>query len=239
MAQPPTVTDIANLLVAATALVVALISAFYTWRAFALQRQASSAVGLRFLHVVPFRRIDKVGEDGDQRLAFERYSLVRILARGPGQRYKAEGHVWGPAEAQVVTPSVNVWTAEHGGIDFRLQARSNEEWKDVFCGVVWERPSLITRNFVQDGFRAAIEKPGSYDLDRRMQRWSPLRKKWVPYWSLPRLRKSTPADGATESAESLDTKLQNDHHADADLAADLNGFLDEVRRKFAKNDDPE
>ena len=139
----------------------------------------------------------------------------------------------------MVTPPVNVWTTEHRGIDFRLQARPDEEWKYVLCGVVWERPSFITKNFVGDGFRVAIEKPGTRDVDRRMERWSPLRKKWVPYWSFPRLRKTTPADGATESAESLHIKLQNDHHADVDLSAELNGFLDEMRRKFGKSDEAE
>ena len=42
MTEPPAVTDIANLLVAATALIVAVISAVYGWRAYAIQLTSST-----------------------------------------------------------------------------------------------------------------------------------------------------------------------------------------------------
>lgn len=74
-----------------------MISGVYTGRAYALQRQSTSAAGLDFLHVERHEQITEVlGYEQDSKGPLYKqtvrpYMLSVILSRGPDMRYGAQG----------------------------------------------------------------------------------------------------------------------------------------------------
>ncbi|WP_426120697.1 hypothetical protein [Kocuria sp. LHG3120] len=221
MTDPPGVTDIANLLVAATALVVALISGTYTWRAFALQRQSTSTAGLDFLHAERHEEIREVlpNEENPTRpltkVSPRPYYVSVILSRGPGVRYGAQGAVWGKGAFKVLTPQVQVWGPDHSGIEFELKRGAKEEWENVYCGVVWETPRMFKKGFTTDGYRMKLPSPTEPFKSFDAEQWNARKQQWVPIKRDAKTNEPDPLVGAADTGRSFNGQL-TDRHPDYD-----------------------
>lgn len=222
MTEPPTVTEIANLLVAFVALIVALISGVYTWRAYALQRQSTSAAGLDFLHVERHEVVDEVlpdEKDPTKRLrkqTFKPYMVSVILSRGPGVRYGAQGAVWGKGALSVLTPQVQVWGPDHPGIEFELKRGPKGEWEGVYCGMVWETPRMFRKGFTTDGFRMRVDAPGQNIQEFHAEKWSARKQQWVALKGGRDVNEDEPLDDAANRGQSFNGQLA-DRYPDDDV----------------------
>lgn len=135
-----TAAESANLTIAIAALFVSAASLLYAWRAFALQRHSSSSSGLHFLHVERSEKRKEAAPEGLEYHTARPYFVSQILSRGPGLRYGARGAIWGEGEFKVTTPQVQVWGPGDPGIEFELKPGQDNQWNDVYCGVIWESP---------------------------------------------------------------------------------------------------
>lgn len=212
------VSDIANLLVAIVALIVALISGVYTWRAFALQRQSSSTAGLDFLFVDgggKTRELIHTATEPQAKIGSKPFYVAVILSRGPGVRYGAQGAVWGKGQFQVLTPQVQIWGPDHPGIEFELKRTADGKWEDVYCGVVWKTPRMFRRGFAVDGYRMKVGSPGENLPDLRAERWNARKQRWVPLKGSQDITDGDPLKDVAEKGKSFRGQL-DDRYADSD-----------------------
>lgn len=212
------VSDIANLLVAIVALLVALISGVYTWRAFALQRQSSSAAGLDFLYVKRregTRELVQTDTGPQAKIGSKPFYVSAILSRGPGVRYGAQGAVWGKGRLQVLTPQVQVWGPDHPGVEFELKRTADGKWEDVYCGVVWETPRMFWKGFTVDGYRTKVGSPAEKVQDFHAERWNARKQRWVPLKGSQDITDRDPLKDAADKGKSFNGQL-GDRYPDSD-----------------------
>lgn len=227
-------TDIANLLVAATALIVALITGVFTWRAYALQRQSTSAAGLDFLHVERSEAVEEVvqGDDPSRQsraISARPYYVSSILSRGPGIRYGAQGAVWGKGQLTVLTPQLQVWGPDHPGIEFKLKRGPEGEWEGVYCGVVWESPRLFRKGFSTNGFRTKVGAPGDTTHVACMEEWNARKERWVPLKGGRDVEGDGPLHGAAHEGLSFSDELA-ERHPTYSLAEAWNDVVKEFKK---------
>lgn len=179
MTESPTVTDIANLFVAATALIVAVISAVFARRAYSLQRVTSTPEGLQFLICPMHRRVlkDNWNPDYDD-LVMQHNTLVGVHARSAGVRYNVSLAVWGEVEARFLGEQRTTWAAEDGILSAEIFGRPTEFNEPVYFGVVWESRSLTGRRFVGHGYRVQLKWNGQRVEDDYVQVWSDRAQSW-------------------------------------------------------------
>lgn len=114
-----------------------------------------------------------------------RRGSVRIVPRGPGQRFDVYVTAW-PAPAITILdaegkriPSsraevVKRWGCGSDPLEFDFKV-NEDVGTPAWVGVVWEEPALFG-GFKPGGWRVRVD----FNEDHGHQRWSPLFKRWVP-----------------------------------------------------------
>lgn len=141
----------------------------------------------------------------------KKYYVTSIHSRGTATRYQVQGAVWGQGLLKVLTPQLPVWGPGDSGIEFELKPGSQNEWEDVYCGIVWERPHLLRNRFVTEGYRVKVERPGSESTQVYGERWNEKKSCWVPLKSDPPPHQSDPTSAATDKGASLSQQLADRH----------------------------
>lgn len=208
----------------AATIALAILGAFLTWRAFALQRQSTSTSGLDFLHVGRHEHVTEPAPSSTPEkpvalTTIRQYYVTAILSHGPATRYQARGVVWGEGSLKVLTPQLQVWGPGDPAIEFELKTGPNGEWEDVYCGVIWERPHLLRNRFTTEGYRVKVERAGTKDPQLQGDRWDEKKNRWVPLKSDPPAYEGNPAEGAAHVGASFNQQLA-DQYPD-DEATDL------------------
>lgn len=202
MTESPAVTDIANLLVAATALIVAVISAVYGWRAYAIQLTSSTPRGIQFM----FGGVMRTVPIGEGATATRIHRTLGVLARGPGIRYGATVAVWGEVDARFLTDTQATWAAEDVPLTAEMHAGQHAFDRPVYFGLVWESPSFFRRRFTAHGYRVRLK----WDRDKGIQGdwlevWNDRTKSWnmMPTEKSTGARSSNPVEEAHIVARDL------------------------------------
>lgn len=137
--------DVANIVLV---LFLTGVAAYFTWRAYTLQRVATSPAGLRFL-IAPLNRVPPSD-------APARHVGLGVYARGPGVRYNTSLAVWGGVDARDFSDARIAWSADDGPLSCEVALEDDELNQPVYFGVVWESPSFWRRAFVGHGYRIQL-----------------------------------------------------------------------------------
>lgn len=204
MDDPPTLTDIANLFVAATALIVAVISGFYGWRAYAIQLTSSTPRGIQLMLGAVRRDVPHGGGK-----AMRVHRVIGVAARGPGVRYNATLVVWGDVEVQFLSKQKATWSADDVPLTGEMHGKASAFDEPVYFGVVWESPSFFRRRFTAHGYRVRLKWERGIQQDE-LEVWSDRSKSWkiLPRRKAGKDASSNPVAGSSASGTSVMRQIE-------------------------------